>query len=144
MIRPGLRSLLALAALAACSGPPAPAPATTPPTTPATTPPTTTPPASDSAGFADPKTDDDAQAEPAKPGGPPDPELVARITQTFGERCKYERACGELVGIDCDSAVDGPYYYVQRSDLKTVSTCGGACRSGCTDCPPKAWTCPAY
>ena len=96
------------------------------------------------AGFASPKQADPPAAEPA-PGGPPDPELAARIKERFGERCRYERACGELVGVDCDAAADGPYYYVTRADLKTVSTCGGACMGGrCTDCPPKAWTCPTY
>ena len=76
---------------------------------------------------------------------PPDPALAARVQDKFGERCKLERSCGELLGVDCGAAVDGPYYYVQKSDLKTVATCGGACMGGrCTDCPPKAWTCATY
>jgi hypothetical protein len=97
----------------------------------------------DSAGFAG----------PLAPEAPPEveapakasPELTARIQRDFGERCRYERSCGELVGVDCDSAVDGPYYYVHRETLAVVSTCGGACMSGsCTNCPPSVWTCPTY
>jgi hypothetical protein len=59
--------------------------------------------------------------------------------------CRFERECGALLGVDCESAVDGPYLYVQKSDLKVVATCGGACMSGsCTNCPPKEWTCSTY
>lgn len=74
------------------------------------------------------------------------PELAAQIRRTFGERCRFERACGpELIGVDCDAAVDGPYYYVRRGSLEVVSRCGGFCMSGtCTDCPPKGWTCATY
>lgn len=136
--------LTLVAALAACDNtpttPPAPQPVGDRPAAP-----TPSRPADDDAGagFASPKQADPPAAEPV-PGGPPDPELAARIKERFGERCRYERACGELVGVDCDAAVDGPYYYVTRADLKTVSTCGGACMGRCTDCPPKAWTCPTY
>lgn len=98
---------------------------------------------SDSAGFAAP-----AGVDPSPRGDPAQtevaPELAARIQEKFGERCRYERACGDLIGVDCESAVDGPYHYVRRDSLEVVSRCGGACRLGCTDCPPKAWTCPTY
>ena len=103
----------------------------------------TTPKEDEHPGFADPKTVD--TPPPAPPQVPVDAALAARITRKFGELCKHERSCGDLLGIDCQSAADGPYYYARRSDLKTVATCGGACMSGsCTDCPPKAWTCPTY
>lgn len=73
------------------------------------------------------------------------PELADRIRSTFGERCRFERACGEHIGVDCDAAVDGPYYYVRRESLEVVSRCGGHCMSGtCTDCPPRGWTCATY
>jgi hypothetical protein len=69
----------------------------------------------------------------------------ARIKKRFGSRCRFERACGALWGIDCNAAADGPYYYVVPADLETVSTCGGACMGGhCTNCPPREWTCPTY
>lgn len=140
---------LLVASLSACT----PADSTTTPTTAATPPPTPTPaatpeptpePAADEDGdFAHPKNVDPPPATPAQP--PPDPALAARVQEKFGERCKLERSCGDLLGVDCGAALDGPYYYVQRSDLKTVSTCGGACMGGrCTDCPPKAWTCATY
>jgi len=136
-----MRSLLpALLLLLACDGPPPPAPPAAPPAAPA--PPPAAPTEDEHPGFADPKT---VETPPAPtPQVPTDTTLAARITEKFGERCKHERSCGDLLGIDCQSATDGPYYYAQRSDLKTVATCGGACRGGCTDCPPKAWTCPTY
>jgi hypothetical protein len=49
-----------------------------------------------------------------------------------------------MIGVDCKAAVDGPYYYVRRESLEVVSTCGGACMRGCTNCPPSDWTCATY
>jgi hypothetical protein len=120
--------------------------ASTPPPTPATTEPvkaadTTPAPADDGAGFAHPDQVEDPPREPAPEVAP---ELAEKIRRTFGEKCRYERSCGDMIGVDCESAVDGPYYYVRRDTLAVVSTCGGTCRLGCTDCPPKAWTCPTY
>ena len=112
---------------------------------PSAPPPAGDPPAGDADGganFASPPATDDPQ--PAKPGDVP-PELAEKIKRQFGEKCRLERTCGDLLGIDCDAAVDGPYYYVRRESLEIVSRCGGYCMSGtCTDCPPKAWTCPTY
>jgi len=74
-----------------------------------------------------------------------DPKLAARIKKTFGESCRLERICGDLLGIDCKAAVDGPYYYVKPGSLEKVSTCGGACMGGrCTNCPPAEWDCDTY
>ena len=96
----------------------------------------------DSAGFAGPP----APEEPPEVEAPAtaSPELAERIKRTFGDNCRYERACGELIGVDCDAAVDGPYYYVHRESLAVVSTCGGACMRGCTNCPPSTWSCATY
>ena len=59
--------------------------------------------------------------------------------------CRLERRCGALLGIDCDSAVDGDYLYVREADFEVVATCGGACmRGSCKNCPPAEWTCPTY
>lgn len=133
------RALLSLLlALAACDGA-----TSTPPSTPAQPAPVPAPAVDDGSNFASPQQADEP-ADPQKAAGPPDPALDARVKAKFGDGCRYERACGELVGVDCNAAADGPYYYVDRKELATVSTCGGACRRGCTDCPPKAWTCPTY
>ena len=76
---------------------------------------------------------------------PVDAKLADRIKKTFGESCRLERICGELLGIDCQAAVDGPYYYVKPGSLEKVSTCGGACMGGkCTNCPPAEWDCAKY
>ncbi len=78
-----------------------------------------------------------------------DAERDAAIKARFGERCRLERTCGPLWGVDCEAAVDGPYFYVRvkPNALETITTCGGACMGGrCTNCPPKneGWTCPVY
>jgi hypothetical protein len=80
---------------------------------------------------------------------PHDAERDRAITKRFGERCRLERTCGPLWGVDCEAAVDGPYFYVRpRPDgLQTITTCGGACMGGrCKNCPPKneGWTCETY
>ncbi len=68
-----------------------------------------------------------------------------QIHAKFGTMCRLERTCGALWGIDCDAAVDGPYYYVKAETLEKVADCGGFCRGGrCTNCPPKQWTCSTY
>ncbi len=97
----------------------------------------------DDGGFADPKIAEET-APAATPPAMNDPALIARVKQRFGADCRPERSCGGLLGVDCQAAVDGPYYYVEQADLKVVSTCGGACQRGCTDCPPRAWTCATY
>lgn len=57
--------------------------------------------------------------------------------------CSIQKTCGELVGIDCMSEVDGPYYYVEKSTGRIISSCGGICDTpnGCSNCPPKEWSC---
>jgi hypothetical protein len=56
-------------------------------------------------------------------------------------RCQFLQSCGDLILVDCDSAADGPAYYLDRKAEKLLATCGGACMRGCTDCPPKDWHC---
>ena len=91
----------------------------------------------------------------AKPPGqldahpPPDAERDRAIRAAYGERCRLERTCGPLWGVDCEAAVDGPYHYLRpRTDhVEELATCGGACMGGrCTDCPPvkQGWTCATY
>ena len=61
-----------------------------------------------------------------------------------GPRCAVERICGPLVGVDCQAAADGPYYYVERDSGQVLAACGGACQMGdCENCPPSRWTCEA-
>jgi len=138
---------LALLLAAACSVPPPSAPPAQSGPAPDDAPPPAAEPedARDDGGFADPRLGEDPAPTPVSPQpGMSDPALIARVQQRFGQTCRPERACGGLLGVDCDAAVDGPYYYVRQSDLAVVSTCGGACMNGCTDCPPRAWTCATY
>lgn len=97
----------------------------------------------DGANFASPPVSDPAPIAGPKASG--DPELDARIKEKHGASCRFARACGDdLLGIDCNAAADGPYYYVRRDDLEIIAKCGGHCMTGtCTDCPPKEWTCSA-
>jgi hypothetical protein len=70
--------------------------------------------------------------------------LSHRVSSRF-PGCRLERECGALLGVDCHSAVDGPYWYVRKADLTVVAACGGFCMEGqCTNCPPKEWTCQTY
>lgn len=62
----------------------------------------------------------------------------------YGLNCRIERTCDELVGIDCDAAADGPYYYINKNTGDIISKCGGYCMSECTNCPPKEWKCDTY
>ncbi|MBI3542480.1 MAG: hypothetical protein HY075_04300, partial [Deltaproteobacteria bacterium] len=55
--------------------------------------------------------------------------------------CKLIQECHDLVLIDCNSAADGPAYYIDQKTPKILATCGGACMRGCTGCPPKQWDC---
>lgn len=79
----------------------------------------------------------------------PDAERDQAIRARFGPRCRLERTCGPLWGVDCEAAADGPYYYVRPTvdGLVEITVCGGACMGGrCTNCPPKneGWTCTTY
>jgi len=68
--------------------------------------------------------------------------LLARLGLVDGPRtCKFIQECGDVILIDCNSAADGPAYYVDRRTPQLLATCGGACMRGCTGCPPRAWTC---
>jgi hypothetical protein len=68
--------------------------------------------------------------------------LATQIKNTFGDNCSLHKECGALLGIDCQSAADGPYYYVKKDTLEVVARCGGFCMGGhCTNCPPAGWTC---
>jgi hypothetical protein len=85
-------------------------------------------------------------AEAPRDAGAPDargePTQDDRIKEQFGSTCKADKTCQGVLGIDCNAAVDGPYYYVKVGSLEVVSRCGGFCMGGrCTNCPPKEWTC---
>jgi hypothetical protein len=56
-------------------------------------------------------------------------------------KCKLEQECGVLILVDCNSAADGPAYYIDQQAPKLLATCGGACMHGCTGCPPAEWSC---
>jgi hypothetical protein len=68
--------------------------------------------------------------------------LLERLGLVDGpSSCKFIQECGDVILIDCNSAADGPAYYVDRRAAKVLATCGGACMRGCVGCPPTAWTC---
>ena len=67
--------------------------------------------------------------------------LLARLLGDVPTSCRFIQECGDVVLIDCNSAADGPAYYIDRRAAKLLATCGGACMRGCTGCPPPTWTC---
>ena len=76
-----------------------------------------------------------------------DADLVSRVKTEFGDTCRPERLCGEILGVDCLAATDGPYHYVKAESFETITTCGGVCRGRpCNDCPPTeaGWDCKKY
>lgn len=46
--------------------------------------------------------------------------------QSLGADCRLDRSCNGLIGIDCNQAADGPYYYIAEQSKEVVATCGGA------------------
>ena len=66
--------------------------------------------------------------------------LMSRIGLP-AQGCKLIERCGDLLLVDCNSAADGPAYYLNAATAQRVATCGGACMRGCTNCPPQGWTC---
>ena len=61
--------------------------------------------------------------------------------KSLGLSCEVERTCNGIIGVDCNSDVDGPYYYIDEKTGQIISKCGGYCEVGCTNCPPKEWSC---
>lgn len=63
----------------------------------------------------------------------------------YGDNCVLLEMCGELASIDCNSAADGPLYYVKVQTKEIVGYCGGFCMAPredrCQNCPPQDWTC---
>ena len=148
MIRQRLVLLALALGLGACSNPASPvAPdPTAPAASGAAVSPAAPAPGDDGVNFASPPDPsgggDGSRADAAAAA---DPQLAARVRERFGEGCRLEHVCGDLAGVDCGAAVDGPYYSVRRRDLERVAGCGGLCMSGkCTNCPPPEWTCPTY
>ncbi|HVP61168.1 MAG TPA: hypothetical protein VMT11_11445 [Myxococcaceae bacterium] len=65
-----------------------------------------------------------------------------RLVGLAGEmKCSLAQQCGELILVDCNSAADGPAYYIDQQASRLLATCGGACMHGCTHCPPPEWKC---
>ena len=65
-----------------------------------------------------------------------------RLVGLAGEmKCRLAQQCGELILVDCNSAADGPAYYIDQRASELLATCGGACMHGCTNCPPPEWNC---
>ena len=69
------------------------------------------------------------------------PNTNALMGLAGGMNCKLLQECGDFLLIDCNSAADGPAYYIDQKAATLLATCGGACMHGCKNCPPKEWTC---
>ena len=70
------------------------------------------------------------------------PSAIGLVGLAGAMKCTLAQQCGELILVDCNSAADGPAYYIDQQASKLLATCGGACMRGCTNCPPPEWNCP--
>ena len=76
---------------------------------------------------------------------PPWEDEAAEAALGFEIGCgRVERICDGFIGVDCGSAVDGPYTWYDRWTRAAIAHCGGQCISGCTNCPPEGMRCPTY
>jgi hypothetical protein len=68
-------------------------------------------------------------------------DLVEKANELSGlDDCEEVAACGDLVYVDCNSAVDGPAFYFNRVSSQLISKCGGWTPRD-EACPPPAWDC---
>lgn len=44
----------------------------------------------------------------------------------YGDVCRVDIQCQGIAGVDCNQAVDGPYYYVDMRSEEILARCGGA------------------
>ncbi len=65
------------------------------------------------------------------------------------QSCNKIERCGDMVSVDCNSALDGPLTYYDNTNGKILMRCGGVCMHppgfendplACKQCPLKAWT----
>ena len=63
--------------------------------------------------------------------------------KAYGSLCgEAAGTCNDLVAINCQGEVAGPFYYVNRRSGEIVARCGGdSMRPEGYTCPPKEWTC---
>jgi len=73
-------------------------------------------------------------------------ELHPNILSKKNPSCKHIEICGELVKMDCNSALDGPIYYFNNTHGKILMICGGTCMTpnssdplACKECPLQVW-----
>ncbi|WP_033082204.1 hypothetical protein [Colwellia psychrerythraea] len=73
-------------------------------------------------------------------------ELHPNILSKKNSSCKYIEICGELVKMDCNSALDGLIYYFNNTYGKILMICGGTCMRptpdeplSCRECPLQVW-----
>lgn len=62
-----------------------------------------------------------------------------KIRVKYGEQCEIKDRCGDMVYVDCNAAVDGPAYYLDKN-LEVIGTSGGLCMGGNCSGAPKEWT----
>lgn len=68
-------------------------------------------------------------------GEPADIFTSTKIKLKFGNGCAVKERCADMYYVDCDSAADGPAYYLNNA-LEQIGTGGGFCMGGhCTGAP---------
>ncbi len=62
----------------------------------------------------------------------------AKIKTKYGTNCKITDRCDGMLYVDCNSAADGPAYFLDK-DLNVIGTSGGLCMGGNCTGAPDAW-----
>lgn len=63
------------------------------------------------------------------------------IKEKFGQDCVIKQTCDDMMFVDCDSAEDGPAYFLDKN-LQVIGTSGGFCMTKCSGAPQRWVDCP--
>lgn len=67
--------------------------------------------------------------------------LNPAIQRHFGDHCRVQRVCKDMVGVDCMVQADGTYLYLNWETGRILSMCGIFQGNRYRSCRPRAWDC---
>lgn len=71
-------------------------------------------------------------------GDIPTTETQSMIKNKYGANCQVKETCANMSYVDCNSAADGPAYYLDYK-FEIIGTSGGLCMGGRCSGAPKEW-----
>jgi hypothetical protein len=96
----------------------------------------------------DPNCSNDCTVEPASwltcmkiksyKGDTASQETQSMIKSKYGADCQVKETCANMSYVDCNSAADGPAYYLDHK-FEIIGTSGGLCMGGRCSGAPKEW-----